>query len=228
MIRKFVNNMALTACFASIMILTGCQTGEYELEEGGPNDEKGTSYVKVTTEGPNLLENGGLEEWNMFPFSLDMPTGWFCHNDNNVKEEYRIVYEGKRSAKMAAYESGQTAIVNQRVAITTGHRLRIRFRYYVQQWKKNGARTYCYFRTGAAEKNNISTSDLKKFYGDDAYHIIRGGGYGKTYLPSSLSTWLTFDETIEVPPTAKYFVFQINSYYGTIMYVDDCYVMDIN
>ena len=31
----------------------------------------------------NLLENGGLEEWNMFPYHYDIPTGWYCHNNTN-------------------------------------------------------------------------------------------------------------------------------------------------
>ena len=69
---------------------------------------------------------------------------------------------------------------------------------------------------------------MRDFYGKDGYYIIRGGGYGKTYLSHDLDVWQTFDETILIPPTTEYFVFQINSYYGTIMYVDDCYVMDIN
>ena len=54
-----------------------------------------------------------------------------------------------------------------------------------------------------------------------------GGGYGKTYLPSDLNVWQTFDETVEVPPTAHYFVFGVNSYFGTTIYVDDCWVMDV-
>ena len=36
-----------------------------------------------------------------------------------------------------------------------------------------------------------------------------------------------FDETIEVPPSANYFAFGINSYYGTTIYVDDCWVTNV-
>ena len=42
-----------------------------------------------------------------------------------------------------------------------------------------------------------------------------------------MNVWQTFDETVEVPPTAHYFVFGVNSYFGTTIYVDDCWVMDV-
>ena len=129
---------------------------------------------------------------------------------------------------MESLETGSTARVDQRVPVTPGSRIRIRFSYYVEQWKSKGARTYCYFRTRAAEASNISAEDLKDFYGQEAYYIIRGGGYGLTYLPHDLNVWQTFDETIEVPPTANYFVFGVNSYHGTIIYVDECYVIEVS
>lgn len=34
-----------------------------------------------------------------------------------------------------------------------------------------------------------------------------------------MNVWQTFDETVEVPPTAHYFVFGVNSYFGTTIYV---------
>ena len=40
--------------------------------------------------------------------------------------------------------------------------------------------------------------------------------------------WQTFDETIVVLPTAHYFVFGVNSYFGTTIYVDDCWVTEVN
>lgn len=97
----------------------------------------------------------------------------------------------------------------------------------MEQWKSKGARTYCYFRTDAAETYNISADELQAFYGKEQYYIIRGGGYGITYFPHDLNVWQTFDETVEVPPTAHYFVFGVNSYYGTTIYVDDCWVTDV-
>ena len=188
-----------------------------------------TSSVSLitATEEVNLLENGGLEEWIPLTYPFDMPKGWFCHNNTNVKKDTKIVCEGRFSAKMQSQEKGSTARIDQRIAVNPGQKIRIRFRYYVEQWKTKGARTYCYFRTDAAEKYDISADDLQAFYGKDKYYIIRGGGYGKTYFPSELNVWQTFDETVEVPPTAHYFVFGVNSYFGTTIYVDDCWVMDV-
>lgn len=178
----------------------------------------------------NLLLNGGLELWMdpqvVDPF--DVPEHWSLHNNLNVRKNSTIVSEGIYSAKMESLETGSTARVDQRVPVTPGSRIRIRFSYYVEQWKSRGARTYCYFRTRAAEASNISAEDLKDFYGQETYYIIRGGGYGLTYLPHDLNVWQTFDETIEVPPTANYFVFGVNSYHGTIIYVDDCYVIEVS
>ena len=175
--------------------------------------------------GVNMLVNGNLEKWVMFT-SYDILEGWFCHNNSNMRKNHEKVYEGYYSARMSSLKSGSTARIDQRVGVIPGHRIRIRFAYYIEKWKQGGARTYCYFRTEAAEQYNISSDELKAFYGTDTYRIIRGGGYGRTYFPDNLNVWQLFDETIEVPPTAYYFVFGVNSYYGTTIYVDDCYVID--
>ena len=185
-----------------------------EDEEDNPNG----SYH----EGENLLINGGLEKW-----SPDMPLYWLCHNNDNVEKNWKVVSEGKYSAKMQSKEKGSTATVDQSVPVEPGSKIRIRFHYYVEQWKDKGARTYCYFRTRSAEVSTISIEELRSFYDKNTYYIIRGGGYGLMYLPHDLNVWQVFDETIKVPPTATYFVFGVNSYYGTTIYVDDCSVAKI-
>lgn len=53
----------------------------------------------------NMLVNGGLEEWLWIAYPLDMPEGWFCHNNTNVKKENKIVCEGNYSAKMQSQET---------------------------------------------------------------------------------------------------------------------------
>lgn len=177
--------------------------------------------------GENLLLNNGVEKWDMdfceYPDKWLIPHG-YC---NKVTRNREIVLEGQYSAKMKALESGVTARIAQLVKITPGCRIRIRFNYYVEQWKTNGARTYCYFRTGAAENTSISISNLREIYTNDEYYIFRGGGYGKAYLPHTPYTWSVFDETITVPSNANYFEFGINSYLGTIIYVDNFYVVDV-
>lgn len=221
-----LNKISSFVCIMLLM-LAGCQTGEYELEKDKPYDAKGTTFYNVTTERENLLVNGGLEKWEIFPISYDIPSGWGIFNNANVKKNTKVVYEGYYSAKMESRESGKTAKVEQAVKVTPGHKIRIRFRYRFEKWKANGARTYCYFRTDATEDSNISADVLREFYGKDGYYIVRGGGYGKTYLSHDLDKWQTFDETILVPPTTEYFVFEVNSNYGTTIYVDDCWVMDV-
>lgn len=226
-------NRLLYFFFFDIMILTSmsfisCHTDDdYEQtkNETETNNNKDDDLPSDDTiEGPNLLKNGGMEKWKCF--SYDILDGWLCHNNINVKREYKIVFEGSYSAKMQSKESGSTATVDQSVPVVPGSKIRIRFHYYVKQWKTNGARTYCYFRTGAAEVSTIPTSELKEFYDKNTYYIIRGGGYGLTYLPHDLNVWKVFDETIVVPPNATYFVFGVNSYYGTTIIVDDCYVIN--
>ena len=191
-------------------------------EDTDENDEDDENSNKI--EGPNLLENGGLEKWRSYNY--DMPSGWFCHNNYNVKKNWKVVFEGKYSARMQSKEKGSTATIDQRVPVEPGSKLKIRFYYYVEQWKTNGARTYCYFRTESAEKYNIPNDELNAFYDKATYYIIRGGGYGLSYLPHELNVWQKFEETITVPPTAHYFVFGVNSYYGTTIYVDDCSVIN--
>lgn len=174
----------------------------------------------------NLLKNGSFEKWILFS-QYDIPDGWLCHNNKNATKDMHTVFDGHYSVKMCSRESGKTATVDQVVPVTAGHKIRIYFHYYVEQWKSSGARCYCYFRTMAAEKYNIPADVLRQFYDENTYRIIRGGGYGLTYFPHDLHKWILYDEIIEVPPTARYFVFGINSYYGTTIYVDDCYVVDI-
>ncbi len=196
------------------------ETNEYINSEAESN-----RYSRSESAEQNLLINGGLEEWNFFlPGS---PSDWSIPHNEYVQRNKSIVYEGNFSAKMQSEQTGETARIDQRISVVPNHKLRIRFHYYVEQWKSKGARTYCYFRTAAAEAYNISTDELEDFYGKDTYYIIRGGGYGLTYFPHALNVWQTFDETIEVPPTANYFVFGINSYHGTTIYVDDCWVIDV-
>lgn len=54
----------------------------------------------IAVEEVNMLENGGLEKWYQLALPFDMPNGWFCHNNTNVRKEKKIVCEGTFSAKM--------------------------------------------------------------------------------------------------------------------------------
>lgn len=170
----------------------------------------------------NLLKNPSFE--NVSLMTDNIFNGWLCHNNNNVLRSHDFVYEGKYSAKMSSRETGSTAIVNQVVPVIPNSKIRIRHHYYITQWKDKGARMYCYFRERSAESSTLSNDYLKEFYDTKTLRIIRGGGYDLTYLPHEQNQWLLFDETITVPPDANYFVFEIHSFYGTTIYVDDCYV----
>ena len=236
--RLYIKQDMIQYCFMlfSLAVFVACNSEEYDeiIEEvksqtNVPAKKKAESNEQSHSENneQNLLINGGVEEWYYITYPYDIPEGWFCHNNTNVKKNSDIVFEGNYSAKMQSQETGSTARIDQRVSVIPNHKIRIRFHYYVEKWKSKGARTYCYFRTDAAEQYNIPADELEAFYGKEKYYIIRGGGYGLTYFPHDLNVWYDFDETIEVPPTANYFVFGINSYYGTTIYVDDCWVMDI-
>jgi len=213
-----------------LALLAGCEKQKYEdFIEPEPDPINNISYSdednEEKDEGKNLLINGGLEEWTFL--SYNMPEHWLCHNNYNVKRDYKMVYEGHYSAKMQSLEKGSTARIDQVVPVIPNKKIRIRFHYAITQWKDKGARTYCYFRTRSAESTTISAEALNYFYDAKTLRIIRGGGYGQTYLPHELNQWLTFDETIEVPPAANYFAFGINSYYGTTIYVDDCWITSV-
>ena len=211
--------------FPFVLMLVACTQEDLAFDSIGSSSAHNNNEEPDVIYGCNLLKNGGLEEWRVLPNSMyDYITDWLPHNNGNVKMDWKTVCEGSRSAKMKSLKSGSTARVDQCIPVIPGNRIRIRFKYYVEQWKTNGARTYCYFRTEAVESSTISADELKAFYSDNEYCVIRGGGYGIKYLPHSTGIWLTFDETIIVPPTANYFVFGVNSYFGTIIYVDDCYV----
>lgn len=195
--------------------------------DNGNDNTSGDAEEKI--DGPNLLTNGNLEKWGATMWGLgNWPSGWSLPSNDYINKDESVVFEGVYSAKLQSLEKGVTARVEQKIQVNPQSKIRIIFHYFISQWKSNGARTYCYFRTASAEKYNISTDVLQSFYGEKTYRIIRGGGYGLTYFPAQLNTWQVFDETIEVPPTATYFVFGVNSYYGTTIYVDDCYVMSDN
>ena len=222
--RKYLSLICL------LILLAGCEKQKYE--DFVEPDPYPTNIISLSDEddsvdeGQNLLLNGGLEEWTPFT-PYDIPSNWLCHNNYNVKREHKIVCEGHYSAKMQSPEKGTTARIDQVVPVTPNKKIRIRFHYAITQWKDKGARTYCYFRTRSAESSTISAEALNFFYDAYTLRIIRGGGYGLTYFPHELNKWLTFDETIEVPPSANYFVFGVNSYYGTTIYVDDCWITNV-
>lgn len=239
-------NILYYAIFILLLATYGCEKGIYEepllnatdsiaVTDSScsiPTDTIHYSYddlskkirEEVPAEEDNLLVNGHMEKWIVKGYeNLD---GWYCHNNSNLSREYRIRYDGLYSAKMQSREKGSTATVDQSVKVNPGKRIRIYFHYYFEKWKENGARTYCYFKTASPKNTNLSTDELRMFFDVDTYYVIRGGGYGKKYLPFEKEKWQTFDETIVVPPTANYFTFGINSYFGTILYVDGCYVME--
>lgn len=200
------------------------------LRDDGDEAPTGTAAAASSVEDgyiydrPNLLENGGLEQWVITDYH--QPEGWNKHKNLNVVQDSIVVFEGNYSARMESQKSGSTARIDQKIPVTPGSRIRIRFSYFVEKWKKSGARTYCYFREQSTESSNIPASELQELYTNDEYHIIRGGGLGKTYLPHELGVWQTFDEAITVPPTATWFEFGVNSYFGTTIYVDDCHVIE--
>jgi len=181
----------------------------------------------VDTTTPNtseMLVDGSIEVWvNM---SGDPhPVNWSC---NEVEQTAVNVYHGSYAAQLQSSQTGTTANIRQVINTGPSCRIRIRFKYMFSEYKSNGARTYCYLRTGPAESTTISSADMKAFFSTNEYYILRGGGYGQKYLPHTpIGEWLTFDETITLMPTSNYFVFRINSYYGTTMYVDSCSVTRI-
>ena len=198
-------------------------------EDSNNNDDNNNdeSEKQGINEEQNLLINGGLEQWSFLTY-YDIPQNWLCYNNDNVRKNSKIVHEGYYSARMYSLKKGSTATINQCISVESCSKIKIRFHYYVEQWKAKGARTYCYFRTREAEVSNIPIDELKAFYDNKTYNVIRGGGYGLTFFPHDLNVWQVFDETIEVPPTANFFVFGINSYYGTTIYIDDCWVIDVS
>ena len=100
-------------------------------------DDNDTIHDTIPLVAENLLLNGGLEQWvdPLMVAPYDVPEHWFIHNNLNVRKNNTIVSEGIFSAKMESLETGSTARVDQRVPVTPGSRIRIRFSYYVEQWK---------------------------------------------------------------------------------------------
>ena len=180
------------------------------------------SSIDVHGQSDNLLKNASFENWNFWNEWFD---DWLLpETPNYVSQSKDYVFEGKYSAKMSSEETGKTAKVRQRIAVTPNSKIRLKHHYYITKWKEKGARMYCYFLQREAQSSAFSSDYLKQFYDDKTLRIIRGGGYGLTYFPHDTNEWLTFDETIIVPPDANYFIFEIHSFNGTTIYVDNCSV----
>ncbi len=178
----------------------------------------------------NMLKNGNCEEWDSASSTgaeRHYLEGWSKReNKGTVFQESNIVYEGEYSAKLSSYQKGITSFISQKVDIKSRHRLRLFFRYRMDYTEGTGARMYCYFRENGSD--NISNDVLRTYYDDATYYIIRGGGYGLTKFPDTADEWKTFDYTITAPAIANYLVFEIRSYAGSTLYVDDCYVVDLD
>lgn len=154
--------------------------------------------------------------------------GWSLreHYGSIIREGNRVC-EGKYAVRMSSLRVGLTASISQKIRVMAGHNLRIRFHYYIEEpCTGTKPRMYCYFRDGNLQ--NISNEVLSTFYDEATWGIIRGGGYGLSYFPLEYNDWKLFDYVIQVPTIADYFVFEIHTYAGTIMYVDDCWVVDLD
>lgn len=214
-------------CFSILfLIFILCNSCEKETVDisNEDNAEKGE-----LTQLMNLLTNGNCEEWVFYAGDKDGDylDGWSMEDNRNAVHKEQIeVYEGKYSAKLCSPHTGITAFVSQRVDIASGHRLRIAFHYRMDYQSGTGARMYCYFRQGRT--SNIPDKVLYTFYDDATLNIIRGGGYGINKFGDTNGEWKMFDYTIQVPAIADCFVFEIHSYAGTVFYVDDCYVIDLD
>ena len=103
----------------------------------GQTEEGGNENVSIN--GPNLLQNGGLEKWvvDLPAFYYDIPEGWNVHNNSNVQKNENIVLKGDFSARMKSVESGSTARLDQDISVTYGKKIRIKFNYYVENWKSS-------------------------------------------------------------------------------------------
>lgn len=172
----------------------------------------------------NLLENGDCEKW--YNWENGYLSGWSHDNHGSVQKESNIVYEGECSAKLSSPKLGITASVSQRINVSSGHRIRIYFHYYIKNCSGTKPRMYCYFRESPSK--NISNDMLSTLYDSNTMMIIRGGGYGEPHFPLKLGEWNLFDYVIQVPAIANRFVFEVHSYMGTTMYIDDCYVVDLD
>jgi len=216
-----MNHYLIISTFILLLFVSCSNNIEDDLIDSFPKEEP--------TQIMNLLDNGDCEKWNSFSIKSDGDYlyGWSLKNHSGtVYKEASKVYKGKYSAKLLSPKTGITAFISQQINVSPGHRIRIFFRYAIDYVSGNGARTYCYFCEG--RNNKISNNKLSSFYDPMTLSIIRGGGYGLPKLPSETKEWQTFDYIIQVPAIANNFIFEIRSYAGTTLYVDDCYVIDLD
>lgn len=193
---------------------------------GGQDEENESLLPEEPTQLMNLLDNGNCEKW-LSDMPEDYLSGWSLKgHKGTVFKESNLVYEGIHSAKLHSYKSGITAFISQKINVNSGHRIRIRFHFFLEEYSGTAPRMYCYFRESGFK--NISNAVLMGMYDEKTLDIIRGGGYGLKNFPVCEGEWQLFDYTIQVPAIAHYFVFEIHSYFGAILYIDDCYVVDVD
>lgn len=154
-----------------------------EQDKGCPEEE--SELVPIM----NLLKNGACEEWigrNLAVGKKDYLSGWSLKEHyGSISQETKIVYEGTSSVRMSSPKTGITASISQKVKVSPGHTLRIRFHYYIEEaCTGTKPRMYCYFRENGS--SNIPNDVLATFYDDATWGVIRGGGYGL-----SSSRWST-------------------------------------
>lgn len=214
-------------CWCLFLLLFCLFMVSCEQDNGCPEEEPELELSPIM----NLLKNGACEEWtgrNLMMGEKNYLSGWSLEEHyGSISQENEIVYEGVSSARMSSPKPGITASISQKVVVSPGHTIRIRFHYYIEEsCTGTKPRMYCYFREGGSD--NIPNDVLSTFYDDATWGIIRGGGYGLSSFPLEYGEWQLFDYTIQVPAIAHSFVFEIHSYAGTTMYVDDCWVVDLD
>ena len=98
-----------------------------EQDKGCPEEEPELELAPIM----NLLRNGACEEWTgRSPLigKKNYLVGWSLkENYGSVSQESEIVYEGTSSASLSSPETGITASISQKVEVSPGHTLRIRF-----------------------------------------------------------------------------------------------------
>lgn len=159
----------------------------------------------------NLVTNPGFETWT----DGSKPDSWiFDKTTATLSKESSIVKSGSASLKIV---TTATYWVTQNVPVTPGTTYTISLNYYI------GAGDGTDFRIWSNFINiNGTTTTYNKMSLTDSLALKGPGGNTTTgYFADEKGAWKTYSYTVTAPAGYNYLQFQVRTYTGSTIYLDD-------
>jgi len=163
----------------------------------------------------NLIVNPSFETW-----ADGKPTGWvFDKTTATLSQEASIVKSGTSALKVV---TTATYWITQNIPVTAGKTYTLKLSYYIASGDGTDFRIWSNFFNGtpaAATWHTMSLADSVALKGP-------GGNLTTAYFPNEVGAWKSYTYDVVAPQNFTNFSFQVRTYTGSTIYLDDFSFME--